>query len=83
MKKNLTGTIIGGILAALGLTLSIIGFTSYTPVEKINGDDPYFPFILWGIFALLIGVVVFFTGIARLNQKEKAVLRRIPSAGEK
>ena len=45
MKKNLTQPIIGGVLTTLGLILSIIGLTGYTPAEKINGDDPYFPFI--------------------------------------
>lgn len=73
MKKNLTQSIVGGILTALGLILSIVGFTGYTPAEKINGEDPYFPFILCGIFSLLIGLVVLFTGIARMKQKENAI----------
>lgn len=73
MKKIMTQPIIGGAVTLLGLILSIVGFTGYTPTEKINGDDPYFPFILWGIFALLIGLVVLFTGITRVKQKEKAV----------
>ena len=37
MKKNITGTILGGILTAVGLISSIIGFVGYTPMEKING----------------------------------------------
>ena len=73
MKKNVTQPIIGGILTVLGLILSIVGFINYTPTEKINGEDPYFPFILWGIFALLIGLVVLFAGLSRLKQKENAV----------
>lgn len=73
MKKNLIQPIIGGVLTAIGLILNIIGFTGYTPAEKINSEDPYFPFILWGIFALLIGLVLLFSGISRLRQKENAV----------
>lgn len=73
MKKNLTQPIVGGILTVLGLILNIVGFTGYTPTESINSKDPYFPFILWGIFALLIGLVVFCTGIARMVKKEHAV----------
>ncbi len=73
MKKHLTHPIIGGILTALGLIFCIVGFTSYTPAESINSEDPYFPFILWGIFALLIGLVILFTGITRMKQKENAV----------
>ena len=72
-KKSFTQSITGGILSVVGLILSIIGFTGYTPTEKINGDDPYFPFILWGIFALLIGLVVLVTGISHLTRKENAV----------
>ena len=66
MNKTSTQSIIGGVLTALGLILSIVGLTGYTPTEKINGDDPFFPYILWGIFALLIGLVVLITGIAFL-----------------
>lgn len=73
MRKNLSQTFFGGSLTAIGLILSIVGFTGYIPTEKINGDDPYFPFILWGIFALLIGLVVLFTGLTRMKQKENAV----------
>lgn len=73
MRKNLTQTFLGGTLTVIGLILSIVGFIGYIPTEKINGDDPYFPFILWGIFALLIGLVVLFTGLTRMKQKEKAV----------
>lgn len=73
MKKNLTQPILGGVTALLGLILCIIGFAGYTPTEKINADDPYFPFLLWGIFALLIGLVVLFTGITRVRQREAAV----------
>ena len=73
MKKNLIQPIIGGVLTLAGLILSIVGFTGYTPAEKINSADPYFPFILWGIFAFLIGLVVLFSGISRLKQKEKAI----------
>ena len=58
MKKNLMQPLIGGVLTVLGLILCVVGFTGYTPTEKINGEDPYFPFILWGIFALLIGLAV-------------------------
>ena len=73
MKKNLIQPIVGGVFTAIGLILNIIGFTGYTPTEKINSEDPYFPFILWGIFALLIGLVLLFSGISRLKQKENAV----------
>jgi len=73
MKKNLIQTILGGVLTAAGLVLSVIGFTGYTPAEKINGEDPFFPYILWGIFALLIGLVVLFTGLTRMKQKDAAV----------
>ena len=73
MKKNAIQPLFGGILTTLGLILSIVGFINYTPTEKINGEDPYFPFILWGIFALLIGLVVLFAGLSRLKQKENAV----------
>lgn len=72
-KKTVTLPILGGALSAIGLILSIVGFIGYTPTEKINGDDPYFPFILWGIFALLIGLVVLVSGISRIKQKENAV----------
>ena len=73
MNKHVLQPVIGGILSAIGLILCIVGFTGYTPTEKINANDPYFPFILWGIFALLIGLVVFVSGIIRLKQKENAV----------
>lgn len=73
MKKNVIQPSIGGVLSALGLILCIVGFTGYTPAESINSEDPYFPFILWGIFALLIGLVVLFAGLSRLKQKEAAV----------
>lgn len=73
MNKKLLQPIIGGILTALGLILSIVGLTGYTPTEKINGEDPFFPYILWGIFALLIGLVVLITGIIRIKKKEQAV----------
>ena len=73
MKKNMAQPLIGGILTVVGLILCIVGFTGYTPAESINGEDPYFPYILWGIFALLIGLVVFFVGLTHLKQKEAAV----------
>ncbi len=73
MKKNLTPLIPGGILTIGGLISSIIGFTGYTPAESINGEDPYFPFILWGIFALLTGLVILFSGIAKANSKKAAI----------
>ena len=73
MKKNITGTILGGILTAVGLISSIIGFVGYTPMEKINGEDPYFPYILWGIFALLIGLVVLVNGIFHAKAKDTAI----------
>lgn len=73
MKKNMTQPIVGGILTLAGLILNIVGFTGYTPAEKINSADPYFPFILWGIFALLIGLVVLVSGISRIKQKENAI----------
>lgn len=72
-KKNSTTVVLGAILTALGLILTIIGFASYTPAEKINSEDPFFPLILWGIFALLIGLVVLISGISRIKQKDKAV----------
>ena len=73
MKKNLTNLIFGGILTAAGLILSVAGFIGYTPTEKINGDDPFFPYILWGIFALLLGLVVLVNGIFRIKEKDTAV----------
>ena len=72
-KKNLALPIVGGITTLAGLILCIVGFTGYTPTEKINGEDPFFPFILWGIFALLVGLVVLVSGISRLKQKENAI----------
>lgn len=73
MSKKLIQPILGGVLTLAGLVLNIIGFTGYTPTESINSEDPYFPFILWGIFALLIGLVVLVNSIARMKQKENAV----------
>lgn len=73
MNKKLTQSIIGGVLTALGLILSIVGLTGYTPTEKINGEDPFFPYILWGIFALLIGLVVLVTGIIRIKKQEQVI----------
>ena len=73
MKKNTIQPILGGVLTVLGLILSIVGLTGYTPAEKINAEDPYFPLILWGIFALLIGLVVLVNGLSRLKQKENAI----------
>ena len=72
-KKNLTELIIGGILTLGGLLLSGIGLLNYETAEKINGDDPYFPFILWGIFALLLGLVVLVNGIMHSLKKETVV----------
>lgn len=72
-KKNLIQLILGGVLTAGGLISSIVGFVGYTPAEKINSEDPYFPCILWGIFALLIGLVVLVSGLSRMKQKESAV----------
>ena len=72
-NKSLTQPIFGGILTAIGLILSIVGFAGYTLAEKINSEDPYFPCILWGIFALLIGLVVLVSGLSRLKAKENAV----------
>lgn len=74
MKKNITQPIVGGVLTLAGLIFSIAGLTGYTPAEKINSDDPFFPYILWGIFALLIGLVVLTTGIIRMKQRENAVV---------
>jgi len=73
MNKNILQPVIGGVLSAIGFILCIVGFTGYTPAEKINAEDPYFPFILWGIFTLLIGLVVLFSGISRIRQKEHVV----------
>ena len=72
-KKNLTQLILGGVLTAGGLISGIVGFAGYIPAEKINSEDPYFPCILWGIFALLIGLVVLVSGISRMKHKESAV----------
>ncbi len=72
-KKNLIQLIPGGVLTAGGLISTIAGFIGYTPAEKINSEDPYFPFILWGIFALLIGLVVLVNGISKATAKENAV----------
>ncbi len=72
-KNNKLQPILGGILTAGGLISSVVGFVGYTPAEKINRDDPYFPFILWGIFALLLGLVALVSGLSKLKQKEAAV----------
>lgn len=74
MKKHLIQPIIGGVVTLAGLILSIIGFHGYTPAEKINGEDPFFPLILWGIFALLIGLVILGSSLVRLHKKEQAVV---------
>lgn len=73
MKKNVKELITGGILSIGGLVSCITGFVGYKPTEKINGEDPYFPFILWGIFALLIGLVVLCNGIFHTKKKEEVV----------
>ena len=73
MKKNLTDLILGGTLTAVGLISSIAGFIGYTPAEKINSEDPYFPFILWGIFAFLLGLVIFVNAVSRARAKESAI----------
>lgn len=72
-QKNLTQPVLGGILTLGGLIVGIIGFAGYTPTEKINGNDPYFPCILWGIFTLLLGLVVLVSGISKARAKENAV----------
>ncbi|MGN0507475.1 MAG: ECF transporter S component [Lachnospiraceae bacterium] len=72
-KKTWTELILGGILSAGGLISCIVGVIGYEPAEKINKDDPYFPFLLWGIFALLIGLVVLVNGIYH-NAKKDAVI---------
>lgn len=72
-KKTKTELILGGILSAGGLISCIIGVTFYTPAEKINKDDPFFPCLLWGIFALLIGLVVLVNGIYHAKQKENVI----------
>ena len=38
MNKSILQPIIGGILSTIGLILCIVGFTGYTPAEKINAD---------------------------------------------
>lgn len=73
MKKNITTILLGGVLTAAGLISGIIGFIGYTPMEKINGDDPYFPCILWGIFSLLIGLVVLVNGIFHAKAKDTVI----------
>lgn len=73
-KKQLLQPVIGGIVTLAGLILCIAGFTGYTPAEKINSEDPFFPCILWGIFALLIGLVVFIRALVRILKKETAVV---------
>ncbi len=74
MKKHLMQPIIGATLTLAGLILSIVGFQSYTPTEKINGEDSFFPLILWGIFALLIGLVLCLSSLYRLHKKEQAIV---------
>lgn len=70
IKKSKRESILGGILSAGGLLSCIIGIIGYEPAEKINGSDPYFPFLLWGSFALLIGLVVLANGIYQTIGKE-------------
>lgn len=74
MKKHLMQPIIGATLTLAGLILSIVGFQGYTPTEKINGEDSFFPLILWGIFALLIGLVLCLSSLYRLHKKEQAIV---------
>lgn len=72
-KRNLTPLILSSILTVGGLVSVIIGFIGYTPTDKINSEDSYFPCILWGIFALLIGLVTLVSNISRAKAKESAV----------
>lgn len=62
-KKVITELVVGGVLFSGGLILSVLGFQGYVTAEKINGEDPMFPLILWGILALLIGAVVLGNGL--------------------
>ena len=73
MKKNVKELIAGGILSIGGLVSCITGLMGYEPTEKINGEDPYFPLILWGIFALLIGLVILCNGIFHTKKKEQRI----------
>ena len=72
-KKNLTELLFGGILSLGGLISTILGIFNYEAAEKINSEDPYFPFILWGIFATLIGLVILVNGIIHTSKKEAVV----------
>lgn len=62
-NKSITEIIIGAVLTLGGVASTAVGLINYEVTEKINQDDPMFPFILWGIFALLIGLVVLGNGI--------------------
>lgn len=73
MKQNVKELSIGGILSGGGLIACIIGFIGYEPTEKINSQDPYFPFLLWGIFALLIGLVILCNGIFHTQKQETII----------
>lgn len=73
MTKAKKELIFGGIFSLLGLISCIIGFLGYTPTEKINAADPYFPFLLWGIFVLLIGLVVLFNGVLHTKHTANVV----------
>lgn len=73
MTKAKKELILGGIFSILSLIFCIIGLIGYTPAEKINAEDPYFPFILWGIFALLIGLVILINGIVHTKNSATVI----------
>lgn len=70
-KKVVVELIVGAVLMLGGLVSTIVGLNGYETAEKINQNDPMFPFILWGIFALLIGLVVLVNGIYQKLKPQK------------
>lgn len=71
-KKTITELVTGGILFLGGLILSIFGFQGYVTADKINGEDPMFPLILWGILALLTGAVILGNGLCHWRKPRMA-----------
>lgn len=72
-KKTLIELILGALLCTGGLIACVAGVIGYEPAEKINKADPYFPFLLWGIFALLLGLVLLANGLFHAIKKDAVI----------